>query len=526
MPAPVFEHGRIVAARQITPERWLDALPDSVMPIVLAPGSTRGWFGGRAVVAWSPSLVADGLTLLEAAEEIQRSFDSPEPCLTVALLRYEGSAVVATYSGGVVRTAEGWRVWGALDPNDVRAPQADCRTPLPAAAPLADWVRSDLGGVAYRAGVREVAEAVRAGNVYVLNLTRRLSGDPISRPRDAFAALLARTDSDMAAYWEAPGVVLASASPERFLRVAGDRVEVCPIKGTRPRAEGAADAAMAAELADSEKERAEHVMIVDLERNDIGRVCRPGSIAVDPLFEVVATPYCYQMISTVSGHLRPDASIADLLEAAFPCGSITGAPKIAAMRMIAALEASPRSAYTGSLVVSVPGELDSSVLIRTAEYAEGGVSWGTGAGITVDSDPAEEWLETLLKASPFLGDSLPLVALRETCRVVRGRVPLLARHLGRLAAAGCGPAVLARVRAEVADALSMYGSAADYGRLSVTVRPTGDVTAGVTDAASSLDAQGGPVLMAVESQVPRLPTGAAKPADRALWDAAQQRAVA
>ncbi len=351
------------------------------------------------------------------------------------------------------------------------------------------------------------------------------NGNEYGVPGIPFASLLARTRADMAAFWQTPRVTIASVSPERFVRVMGGRVQVCPIKGTRPRAEGDADNVMAAELATSEKERAEHVMIVDLERNDLGRVCRPGTVTAGPLFEVVATPYCHQMVSSVSGFLREDASLADLLEAVFPCGSVTGAPKIAAMRTIAALEASPRGHYTGSLVVAVPGEVDSSVLIRTAEYTDGVVRWGAGGGITVDSDAAEEWLETALKASPFLGDGPPSVALRETCHVVRGRVPLLARHLGRLAAGGCGPTVLACVRSAVAKATGAFGDATAYGRLSVTVEPTGEVTACVTEGASSLDVLSGPVLLPVPCPTPRLPAGAAKPADRAAWDDAQRRAI-
>jgi len=144
-------------------------------------------------------------------------------------------------------------------------------------------------------------------------------------------------------------------------------------------------------------------MIVDLERNDLGRVCRPGTVAVDPLFDVVATPYCHQMVSTVSGRLRAGVTLCAVLDATWPCGSVTGAPKIAAMKAIEELEASPRGVYTGSLVIATPGEIDSSVLIRTAEYADGMVRWGTGGGITVDSDPGQEWLETMLKATPLLG---------------------------------------------------------------------------------------------------------------------------
>ena len=522
--------GRVVAPPDIRASAWLGSVSGEEAPLVLAPGSTRGWFGGRAVVAWAPTLRREGLTLAEAARELEISFSADTVSLTVVLLPYDGPATTTRYPGGLVWTEAGWRIWGSFDADRVAAvgvpgQVAPLVAPLAPAASLAKDVRGDLSGVAFRVGVREVAEAVRAGDVYVLNLTRRLTGRPTTDPVVAFASLVDRTRADMAAFWRTPSTTLASASPERFLRVAGGRVEVCPIKGTRPRAEGDSDCAMAAELAASEKERAEHVMIVDLERNDIGRVCRPGSVSADPLFQVIVTPYCHQMVSSVSGTLRAEASLGDLLTATFPCGSVTGAPKIAAMRAIARLEASPRGAYTGSLVVAVPGEVDSSVLIRTAEYAGDVVRWGTGGGITVDSDPAEEWLETLLKASPLLGDGVPVVALRETCRVVFGGVPLLARHLARLSAGGCGPTVLAQVRSRVTKAIGDADEAAAYGRLTVTVDPTGEVSARVTDAVSSLAVPGGPVLLPVPCATPRLPVGAAKPADREPWDDAQRRAV-
>lgn len=468
------EDGRIVAPATTGPAAWLRVLPDDAAPLVLAPGSARGWFGGRTVVTWSPAGLSDGLTLREASDELDRSFSSGAPSVTAALLPYDGSAAAARYTGGLVRTAEGWRVWGTLDADDVPAVGERDPSPLPPEVALAEDVLSDLSAAAFCAGVRAIGESIRAGDVYVLNLTRRLTGRPTTGPREAFTSLLSRTQADMAAFWQTPHVAIASASPERFVRVTGGRVQVCPIKGTRPRAEGDADSAMVAELVASEKERAEHVMIVDLERNDIGRVCRSGTVSVDPFLEVVTTAYCHQMESSVSGLLRDDVSILELLEATFPCGSVTGAPKIAAMRMIAETESSERGAYTGSLVVAVPGEMDSSVLIRTAEYAGGVVRWGTGGGITIDSDPEEEWLETVLKASPFVGDAPPPVMLRETCRVVDGDVPRLAHHLGRLAAGGCGPTVLARVRAEVGEAA---GADVAHGRLFVCVEPTGLVTA-------------------------------------------------
>lgn len=519
------ETGAVVAAADVPPAQWLAVVPVGSMPVVLSPGSPGGWFGGRAVVAWGPVEHASGLTRADAAAVLERAERSHEPVLAVALLPYDAAASAAVYDGGLVAGPAGWRVWGSLRPEAVPPVSAASLAMLPADAPLARALETDLDAAAFRSGVRGVAEAIRAGDVYVLNLTRRITGAPVCSPREAFAALVERTAADMAAYWEGPGSAIASASPERFVRIADGCAHIQPIKGTRPRAAGRADDALAAELGASEKERSEHVMIVDLERNDLGRVCHAGTVSVDPLFEVVSTPYCHQLVSTVTGHLRGDASIGDVLAATFPCGSVTGAPKIAAMRAVESLEASARGAYTGSLVVGMPGTVDSSVLIRTAEYAGGVVRWGTGGGITVDSDPAEEWLETVLKASPFTGDGYPPAALRETCRVTGGRVPLLARHLARLAAGGCGPSLLAAVREAASRSLG-EPDAAGMTRLALTVTPDGVVTAEPGDAPSSLHVPGGPVPYLVVSDVPVLPPGAAKPADRAPWDAAQRAALA
>ncbi len=193
------------------------------------------------------------------------------------------------------------------------------------------------------------------------------------------------------------------------------------------------------------------------------------------------------------------------------------------MRIIDELEKSPRASYTGSLVVAIPGQVDSSILIRTAEYSADEVRWGTGGGVTVDSDAAEEWLETELKASPFLGDGLPDAALQETCRVADGHVPLLPRHLARLAAGGCGPSLLARVRECIANAIESQRTPLD--RLSVTVDSDGHVRAEPSSTPSSLDVAGGVIIAPVTSETPSLPSGAAKPLQRALWDRAQQEAT-
>lgn len=358
-------------------------------PLVLAPSDSTGWFSGASWLALDPVSREVGASLSSAAGALERAFEGGSACVTAALIRYDGTAEVRVYDEA--RTV------------DIDLP----RQPVSAGSLLAD-ASLDMDEGEWVRRVRDAQEMIRSGDVYVLNLSMRATGTAAEDPARAFAALLDRAAAPMSALWGSPDDSIVSISPERFLAVRMDaerrRVEVCPIKGTAPRGgDSAADSELARELAECDKERAEHVMIVDMERNDLGRVCEPGSVEVDPLMSVFATPYCHQMVSKVSGVMRPDARFADLLAAAFPCGSVTGAPKIAAMSAIRELECGPRGAYTGALVVAMPGHMDSSVLIRTLEYGScGGACWGTGCGITIDSDPIAEWREALLKAGPVL----------------------------------------------------------------------------------------------------------------------------
>jgi para-aminobenzoate synthetase component 1 len=200
-----------------------------------------------------------------------------------------------------------------------------------------------------------------------------------------------------------------SASPERFLRLDGGRVETRPIKGTRPRsADPARDAGLAAELSASAKDRAENVMIVDLLRNDLSRVCRPGSVRATELLALEAHPTVYHLVSTVTGELAAGCDAFDLLCAAFPGGSITGAPKVRAMEVIAELEPSRRAAYCGSIgYLSVTGDMDTSIVIRTCIATGGRVYFQAGGGIVADSDPAAEYEETLDKARALIESLAP-----------------------------------------------------------------------------------------------------------------------
>ncbi len=251
-------------------------------------------------------------------------------------------------------------------------------------------------------GIRRVLDEIAAGEVFQVNLAQRLSAH---WPGDVHTLYRALRDVSPAAYGAAlPDAGVASISPETFLSVDGRAVITRPIKGTRPRVRDAAlDAALADDLATAGKDRAENVMVVDLERNDLGRVCRPGSVRVPELTRVQGLPTVWHLVSTVRGELADGVGYGRLLRATFPSGSITGAPKIAAMALISALEPVRRGAYCGAIGFLSPGHARLSVAIRTAVlHDDGEVDHGAGGGIVADSDPDAEHAETLDKAAAFL----------------------------------------------------------------------------------------------------------------------------
>ncbi|MGH6929326.1 MAG: anthranilate synthase component I family protein, partial [Dongiaceae bacterium] len=212
-----------------------------------------------------------------------------------------------------------------------------------------------------------------------------------------------------AAFLRFDDVEIVSASPERFLSMRGNRVETCPIKGTRPRGRTVEeDRALADELLASEKDRAENVMIVDLLRNDPSRVCRDRSIDVPRLCELESFATVHHLVSTIVGELRPDLTAVDLLAACFPGGSITGAPKIRAMEIIAELEPTRRGPYCGSIgYIGFDGGMDTSIVIRTYAIRNGCVTFQAGGGIVADSTPAGEYAETLAKARALIAALSP-----------------------------------------------------------------------------------------------------------------------
>ena len=266
-------------------------------------------------------------------------------------------------------------------------------------------LRSSFTREAYLAAVARVREYIFAGDIFQANLSQRFEVPFVEPAWDVYRRLRARNAAPFAAYMELPDATILSASPERFLRVDGTRhVETRPIKGTSPRGVGPEhDAALGQALTESAKDRAENLMIVDLMRNDLSRVCTPGSVRVSELFALEHYATVHHLVSTVVGELAPGLDGLDLLRAAFPGGSITGAPKLRAMEVIAELEPSQRGVYCGSIgYMSFGGELDTSIVIRTAVVRGRRVYFSTGGGIVADSDPEQEYLETLHKARALI----------------------------------------------------------------------------------------------------------------------------
>ena len=279
------------------------------------------------------------------------------------------------------------------------------RTPTPTPG---HW-QAETSRSAYEAGVATTIEAIRAGDIYQANITQRfLAAIPEETDSyDLYLRLRAAAPAPFAAYFNAGnGLHILSASPERFLKTNADGViETRPIKGTRPRgASPEADRTLAQELVASAKDRAENLMIVDLLRNDLARVCIPGSVAVPVLCGLETFPTVHHLVSVVTGQLRRDATAVDLLRAAFPGGSITGAPKIKAMEVIHAHEPGARGPYCGTIAwLGFDGAMDSSIVIRTLVRQGTSLVAQAGGGIVAESDPAREYEESVLKVNPLLG---------------------------------------------------------------------------------------------------------------------------
>ena len=263
---------------------------------------------------------------------------------------------------------------------------------------------SNFSRSAYLKAVRSVIDRIDAGDIFQANLTQRLLHPWQGQPVDLYAALRRCNPATFSGLFLSDDWAIISASPERFLKVQDGQVTTRPIKGTRRRRRlPEADLFTRDELRESDKDQAENVMIVDLLRNDLSRVCRAGSISVPQLCQVETYETVQHLVSEVRGELRSDQTIWDLLKATWPGGSITGAPKVRAMEIITELEPTARGAYTGSLFCLTPdGRFDSNLLIRTFVLRRGWLQCSVGGGIVAQSDPADEYEETQHKAVGML----------------------------------------------------------------------------------------------------------------------------
>ncbi len=292
------------------------------------------------------------------------------------------------------------RQWSRLVARFTQLPAVRERAPYRAHGP----VESNLGLAAYAAAFRRIKHYLREGDCYQVNLTREFNVPVSGDPWLAYQHLREISPAPFSAYLKLPWGEVLSVSPERFLQIAQGAVETSPIKGTRPRNEHPqTDRRLARELAESEKDRAENLMIVDLLRNDLGRYCQPGSVRVPRLFEVQSFSNVHHLVTTIRADLPPAGDPLALFGGAFPGGSITGAPKRRAMQVIRELEPHRRGVYCGSIgYLGYDGTLDTNIAIRTLLQQDGVARFWAGGGVVADSQLEAEYQETLDKAAGML----------------------------------------------------------------------------------------------------------------------------
>lgn len=357
------------------------------------PGAAFGLTAGQPVARWEAG-TADGLIdLLPEAQDACRRLG--QAALLVGLLPYPDQPPAADCPPTLLLFDH----HHALTADRLHAGLA-ATTPFRLDAPFtADWTAEG-----YQEGVRRVLDYLAAGDAYQVNLAQRFSSTCTGDPAEAWAALDQRYAPPFSAFVDLGPCQLLSLSPESFLEVAGARVVTRPIKGTRRRGTSEAeDIRLAEELVAHPKDRAENLMIVDLLRNDLGKVCETGSVRTPALFRLESHANVHHLVSTVEGRLKDPADLRGLLAACFPGGSITGAPKRRAMEIIRELEPHPREAYCGSVFwATADGRFGSNITIRSFLVSGGRIRGWAGAGIVADSVPAEEQRECIHKLGPLL----------------------------------------------------------------------------------------------------------------------------
>jgi para-aminobenzoate synthetase component I len=347
-----------------------------------------------------------GLKLENITPRVKEFSTTPEPDIYLALF---DTLVIHDYGSGKTFLAgnnKGFDGATALLAGEGPGLEAEVFSP---ARITSNFTRDE-----YLAAIDKIHEYIRRGDTYQVNLTQQLRFElpPGLKPEQIFRKLRHDHPAPFAAFIKRTDSTVISASPERFFKVTEGNISTSPIKGTRPRGKtGAEDDALRKELLSSAKDRAENVMIVDLLRNDIGRVCEFGSVRIEKLCDLEEHPSLFHLVSTMTGELRQGRGISDILRAVFPCGSITGAPKIRTMEIIDEIETADRGLSMGAIGFHIPdgeewgmlrGMLDLSVAIRTMVVREGEAVFNVGGGIVIDSDPEKEYEESLLKAKALL----------------------------------------------------------------------------------------------------------------------------
>ncbi|HVN45410.1 MAG TPA: aminodeoxychorismate synthase component I [Steroidobacteraceae bacterium] len=416
VPGPLSETSLLLAAPSAA--LWLDRA-GRLQAEGMTPRGTgflealeNWWRSERApagVAEPEPALQPGGWAVFlgyELAGEIEPRLSlpaSPLPWQAFAV-RTRGALVLDLASGHLRAVADDAATLSQLA-SDAR--EAAAESPPPGRIRIESVCEEDPA--AYLLRVHRSKEYIRAGDIYQANLSRPWDVRIADLPAGSAAALLydrlcAANPAPFAALAQWRGVAILSSSPERLVRVDERRVDTRPIAGTRPRSrDPARERTEMRELAAHPKERAEHIMLIDLERNDLGRVCEAGTVQVDELMTIESYQHVHHIVSNVSGRLRPEVTPIGALRAVFPGGTITGCPKFRCMQIIAELEAEGRGAYTGSLgYLTADGRLDLNILIRTMTLRGDALSFRAGAGIVADSDPERELEETRAKARGLL----------------------------------------------------------------------------------------------------------------------------
>ncbi|MFA6320958.1 MAG: aminodeoxychorismate synthase component I [Candidatus Omnitrophota bacterium] len=278
-------------------------------------------------------------------------------------------------------------------------------------------LKSNFSRSGYAEAIKKAKQYIKKGDIYQVNISQRFEADILEDPAQLYMRLRSISPAPFASYMNFADTSILSTSPERFLLKKGDYIETRPIKGTRPRGtDETSDRSMEKELKNSAKDNAEHIMIVDLERNDLGKVCRYGTVRLTESSVIEKYSNVFHMVSTISGNLKKGTDPIDCLRAAFPGGSITGAPKVRSMEIIEELEPVKRLVYTGAIgYISFDGNMDTSIVIRTIIARKGKIYFSVGGGIVADSDPEAEYQETIDKAKGLM-DTLGAVNAESFCR--------------------------------------------------------------------------------------------------------------